>query len=73
MTASVESILHKYDKLTDHDKREVAAEIIRRSLRLSLPPLTDEELVLNAEDVFAGLDQREAADDNSQSRRGVAR
>jgi hypothetical protein len=43
----------------------VAAEIIRRTMAFDLPALTDEELVLNAEELFLELDRQEAPDEQS--------
>ena len=63
MSATVEEILDSFDHLSESDKRELASEIIRRTIGFDLPPLTDEELVLNAEALFLELDQRESAND----------
>jgi hypothetical protein len=63
MSATVEEILDSFDHLSEAEKRELASEIIRRTIRFDLPPLTDEELVLNAEALFLELDQRESAND----------
>ena len=42
--------------------REVATEILRRSLQFDFPPLTEDELVLSAEELFLELDKRESED-----------
>jgi hypothetical protein len=60
MDSSAEQILDYFDRLPDPEKRKAAAEIMRRTLRLDLPSLTDEELALSAKDVFLALDQRES-------------
>jgi len=60
MSTTVKQLLDKFDHLPDTEKREVAAEIMRRTVKLDLPPLTDEDLVMNAEDLFLELDQRES-------------
>ncbi len=62
MTAQVQELLHTFDLLPDGDKRELASEILRRTLTLDVPPLSDEQLVGAAEDLFLQLDRREAAD-----------
>ena len=62
MTNSAKSILESFDELPDTDKREVARAILRRTLRLDLPPLTDNDLVNQAEDIFLDLDKLEASD-----------
>lgn len=63
MSATVEEILDSFDHLSEGEKRGLASEIIRRTIGFDLPPLTDEELVLNAEALFLELDQREFAND----------
>ncbi|MEN3331781.1 MAG: hypothetical protein V7641_1146 [Blastocatellia bacterium] len=63
MSATVEELLDSFDHLSEAEKRELASEIIRRTIELDLPPLTDDELVLNAEALFLELDQREFAND----------
>ena len=63
MRISIEEILHSFDRLSEAEKRELAIEIIRRTLEFDLPPLTDEALVLNAEALFLELDERESVND----------
>ncbi len=60
MSATTEEILHSFDQLSEAEKHELASEIIRRTIEFNLPPLTGEELVLNAEALFLELDQRES-------------
>ena len=62
MTAQVQDLLHTFDLLPDGDKRELASEILRRTLTLDAPPLSDEQLVGAAEELFLQLDRGEAAD-----------
>lgn len=62
MSTEIESILQSFERLSMPDKREVASEIIRRSLSLDLPPLSDDELVGIANELFVSLDQNEADD-----------
>jgi hypothetical protein len=63
MSTTVEEILDSFDHLSEPEKRELASEIIRRTVELDLLSLTDEELVMNAEALFLELDQRESAND----------
>ena len=63
MSSTVEEILDSFDHLSETEKRELASEIIRRTIDMSFPSLTDEQLVLNAEALFLELDQRESAND----------
>ena len=62
MSTSVQHILKTFDLLSDKEKKEVASEIIRRSASFDLPPLSDEELVLSAEELFLELDRQESKD-----------
>jgi hypothetical protein len=59
MSTTTSEILESFDHLAEDEKREVASEILRRTIELELPPLTDDELVFNAEALFLELDQRE--------------
>jgi hypothetical protein len=63
MSTTVEDILDSFNDLSEAEKRELVSEIIRRTAEMSFPPLTDEELVLNAEALFLELDQRESANE----------
>ena len=72
MSTAVQNILRSYESLPEFEKRELAYEILRRSLRFNFPPVSDDELVQNAEELFLEFDQRESDHDGSQSRRGVA-
>jgi len=60
MTTQVRNILESFDLLPEVDKRELTAEILRRSQTLAMPPLTDEELIGAANETFLELDRREA-------------
>jgi hypothetical protein len=62
MSTSVENILDSIERLSDLEKRELLSEIMRRTISLDIPPLTDEELVLIAEESFLELDKRESRD-----------
>jgi hypothetical protein len=53
--------LESFDELPDAEKRDVVRAVLQRALHLDSPPLTDEELVARAEDIFLDLDKREAA------------
>jgi hypothetical protein len=63
MTASVKRILESFDELPEPEKREVASAILRRTLRFDTPPLTEEDLVAEADELFRELDTREASDE----------
>lgn len=65
MTDSAKNIIESFDELPDTEKQEVARAILRRALHLDMPPLTDADLVLQAEELFLDLEKREAADEQS--------
>ena len=44
------------------EKQVVICELLRRMWDFDLPPLSDEEFVANAEELFLELDRREATD-----------
>ena len=56
MTTAVLELLRSFESLADSDKRELAAEILRRSIDFEYLPLSDEDLVRNAEDLFLELE-----------------
>lgn len=60
MTTSARQILEFFDLLPAKEKTVVASEIIRRTAGFDLPELSDEDLVLCAEDVFLELDRQES-------------
>ncbi len=72
MSKAVQNILRSYESLPELEKRELAYEIIRRSLKFDLPPLSYDELVLNAEEIFLELDRRDSENDKPKERRSVA-
>ena len=63
MATSSKSVLESFDELPEPEKREVASAILRRALRFDTPPLTDEDLVAQADELFRELDAREASDE----------
>lgn len=59
MTALAQEILNSFDKLPDTEQLEIALEILKRLVNFDFPSLTDEDLVLNAEELFLVLDHQE--------------
>lgn len=55
-----QQLLSSFEQLPESEKQQVAAEILRRTLKSEQPSLSDEELILNAEAVFLSLDAEEA-------------
>jgi len=63
MASIANKILHSYELLPEVEQRKVAFEIIRRSLKFDLPPLTEDEFTHTAEALFLELDRSEAQND----------
>lgn len=61
MTALVQELLKTFDQLTNLEQLELTSEILKRITHLDFPPLSDEDLALNAEELFLELDKRESA------------
>ncbi len=62
MGTPAENLIATFEQLPDAEKQEVASAILRRTLKIEFPPVSDEELVLSAEETFLELDRRKAAD-----------
>ena len=62
MSTATQHLLDPFDLLSVAEKQIVIFELLRRVQDLDLPPLSDEELVANAEELFLELDRREATD-----------
>ena len=60
MTALVQELLDTFDRLTDSERLDLVLEILKRTVYLDFPPLSDEDLVLNAEELFLELDEQES-------------
>ena len=60
MTTGVKEILNTFEHLSDNEKKDLAFEILRRTVKFDFPPLTDEILIQSAEKLFLDLDSREA-------------
>jgi hypothetical protein len=65
MGTPAENLIATFEQLPDMEKQEVAAAILRRTLQIEFPPVSDEELVLSAEANFLELDRGEAEDAQS--------
>ena len=62
MTTATRHLLDSFDLLSAAEQQVVACEILRRIRDVDFPPLSDEELILNAEALFLELDRQEATD-----------
>ncbi len=66
MGTPAENLIATFEQLPDMEKQqEVASAILRRTLQIEFPPVSDEELVLSSEETFLDLDRREAEDAQS--------
>jgi len=59
MNTLAQELLKTFDDLPDTEQQLIAAEILKRVINFDIPPLTDEDLVLNAEELFLVLDEQE--------------
>ena len=57
MNHPAEKIIETFDALTDTEKREVLAVLLRKSI--ASDPMTDGELLATADQVFLDFDRRE--------------
>ncbi|MCI0361422.1 MAG: hypothetical protein L0211_23310 [Planctomycetaceae bacterium] len=68
MSSKVKKFLESFDSLNTAEQREAAAQILRRTAVMDSPPLTDDDLVSMAEELFLQLDAEEAANESTSSR-----
>ena len=62
MTEAVQALLDTFDALTEAEKQEAAAQLLRRVVEGESGDVPVEALVAAAEELFLELDAREAAD-----------
>lgn len=62
MIQRAKDIISTFDRLPIAQQREVTKQILRRSLDVETPEISDDELILAADEIFLDLDNREAAD-----------
>jgi hypothetical protein len=60
MTAVVQDLLNTFNSLTHAERLDLLSEILRQTADLEFLPLADEDLILNAEDIFLTLDREES-------------
>ena len=59
MTRAAQKVLDTFETLPEEDKKELAAEILRRTSAEDYEDLDDSALTLAADQVFLELDRRE--------------
>ena len=62
MTQAVQELLDAFDGLTEAEKHEAAAQVLRRVAEGESGDIPEDALVATAEELFLELDAREAAD-----------
>lgn len=60
MNETSQKLLDSFEGLPEGEKQELVIEILRRTLNVEIPPLTEEDLILSAEAIFLSLDAEEA-------------
>ncbi|MBW4517369.1 MAG: hypothetical protein KME11_19360 [Timaviella obliquedivisa GSE-PSE-MK23-08B] len=60
MNGTSQQVLDSFERLPEVEKQQVAIEILRRTLSVEVPPLSEETLTLSAEAVFLSLDEAES-------------
>ncbi len=65
MITTTQEIIEKFGQLPMSEKKIVVSVILRDALEVEIPVLSDEELVLSAEEIFLELDRRGARDGES--------
>jgi hypothetical protein len=63
MSKAATELLEAFEHLPEPDKKQLAAEIFRRSLQWDWPALADEDSIENAEQIFLELDRAESSDE----------
>lgn len=62
MTAEVQELIESFNRLSEADKKVIVVEVLRQTTYSETPSISDEELVLNAEELFIEIDMRENED-----------
>jgi hypothetical protein len=65
MITTTQEIIEKFGQLPMSEKKIVVSVILRDALETETSALSDDELVLSAEDIFLELDRKEASDGKS--------
>jgi len=60
MSPQVKKLLRSFEALPEVEKHELASAILRWSQEVEHPPMTEEELLSAANEVFLRLDREEA-------------
>lgn len=59
MTAAAEHIIEDFEALPEPEKREVLAKLLQIAGHMDYGPLSDEELLASADEIFVMFDRKE--------------
>lgn len=59
MTAAAEHIIEDFEALPEPEKREVLVKLLQIASHLDYGPISDEELLASADEVFVAFDREE--------------
>lgn len=59
MKAITQKLLTSFDQLPEAEQMEFAVEVLRRLTNRNVHPLSNDDLILNAEEIFLALDAQE--------------
>ncbi len=65
MITTAQDVLERFGQLPIAERKKVVSVILRESLEVETPVLSDDELVQSAEEIFLELDRREAENGES--------
>ena len=68
MSETAAQILAKFDALPQREQHELLAEMLRRSGELPTSPLSDDHLVVLADEMFQTFDAEELRGDDSRAK-----
>lgn len=65
MITTAQDVLERFGQLPITERKKVVSVILRESLDIETPVLSDDELAQSAEEIFLELDRREAENGES--------
>ena len=62
MTAAVEHIIEDFEALPEPERREVLAKLLQIASHMDYGPISEEELLVSADEIFVALDREEQSE-----------